>query len=90
MRWDELDGTSTTVGRSPDGDLVIEGSSVSRSHAEIWDEQGTFRIKDLGSSNGTLVHGKRVVTEALFGIQFIRLGNVDVLLLESSGVERKL
>lgn len=34
---------------------IEESSFVSRKHARIVDEEGTFKIQDLGSSNGTYV-----------------------------------
>ena len=52
--------TSLRIGRHPDNDLVIEHPMISSWHAAIeWDGE-RWRIKDLGSSNGTSVNEKRV------------------------------
>ena len=47
------------VGRGPDCDLVIQHASVSRHHAALHVSGGTW-VEDLGSRNGTRVHGSRV------------------------------
>jgi diguanylate cyclase (GGDEF)-like protein len=55
------DGT-TSIGRSPDNAIQLVEETVSRRHAllEAWPDAGIVRIVDLGSTNGTLVNGKRV------------------------------
>lgn len=49
-----------TIGRSPDCDLRICEASVGRTHAEIVYDQGEYAIRDLDSSNGTRVNGRRI------------------------------
>lgn len=34
---------------------IPEGSYVSRKHAKLWEEDGVWKLQDLGSSNGTFV-----------------------------------
>jgi DNA-binding winged helix-turn-helix (wHTH) protein len=48
------------VGRSPDSRVVLADPMISRQHALITIDDGTIRIKDLDSKNGTFVDGKRV------------------------------
>ncbi|MBK8264885.1 MAG: sigma 54-dependent Fis family transcriptional regulator [Nannocystis sp.] len=49
-----------TVGRSPVNDLVLTDTSVSGIHIELHlDERGVL-LRDLGSTNGTIVAGLRV------------------------------
>ncbi len=58
-----LDGAVTRIGRNPDNDIVMRGADaavVSGKHAEIHAAGPAFRIKDLGSTNGTFVNGRRV------------------------------
>jgi hypothetical protein len=50
----------TTVGRHDDCRLRIKSSQVSRRHCELFEKKGLLLIKDLGSSNGTFVNGKRI------------------------------
>lgn len=53
------------IGRQADNDLVIADPGVSRHHAEVTNERGTCTLRDLGSTNGTLVNGARVKQHAL-------------------------
>lgn len=48
------------LGRSKDGDVVINRNGVSRRHALVWRESDRFWIADLQSANGTLVNGDPV------------------------------
>lgn len=50
----------TTVGRHEDCGLRIAASQVSRKHCELFEKKGLLVVKDLGSSNGTYVNGKKI------------------------------
>ena len=50
----------TTVGRHPDSDLFLDDITVSRRHAEISYNTGRYKIRDVGSLNGTYVNRQRV------------------------------
>jgi hypothetical protein len=58
---DRLAGASLLLGRSSTCQLVLADDTVSRRHAELRLRDGTWFIRDLGSSNGTWVNGRRVV-----------------------------
>ena len=52
-----------TVGRATSNDVVIPDPSVSRKHALLKrGEDGVFLIRDAGSSNGTTVNGRSVLS----------------------------
>jgi pSer/pThr/pTyr-binding forkhead associated (FHA) protein len=53
-----IEGTNV-VGRDPHCDIVVGGAHVSRRHAEFSIRSGVLWVKDLGSSNGSFVNGKR-------------------------------
>ncbi|HEY5944455.1 MAG TPA: FHA domain-containing protein, partial [Kofleriaceae bacterium] len=52
---------AVVIGRAPDVELRVQHASVSRRHATIRIDDGTLRIADLGSHNGTRVNGEVVV-----------------------------
>lgn len=53
-----IDGTKV-IGRDPGCDIMVTGAHVSRRHAELSLRSGQLWVKDLGSSNGSFVNGKR-------------------------------
>lgn len=75
-----LDGEAT-LGRSRTATVCVEHDSVSRSHALLTLEQGDVRIRDLNSSNGTWIAGRRITGEVPLqdGSRF-QLGAAVVLL----------
>jgi predicted component of type VI protein secretion system len=85
-----------TIGRDRQCDVAVADESVSRRHAEIWmAEDGTLRMADLQSSNGTKLirEGKSsVLKEAVVmaGDQ-VRMGVVTMgvdELIERLGLKR--
>ena len=62
------------IGRAQDCELRIENEYVSRYQAEGVIENGKWLVRDLGSSNGIYVGGKRVSEVPIDGPVTIRLG----------------
>jgi pSer/pThr/pTyr-binding forkhead associated (FHA) protein len=50
----------TTIGRHDDCLIRIKSSQVSRRHCELYEVADKLTLRDLGSSNGTFVNGKKV------------------------------
>lgn len=69
-------GGCLRIGRGPDNGLVLEDPSVSRAHAELVSVHGTWRIRDLGSKNGTHVDGLVAREQALPSSCWLRFGDV--------------
>jgi hypothetical protein len=65
-------------GRSPECDLVLPSSMVSRLHAKVELRGGRVEFRDLGSRNGTLLNGRRVTQAALSHGDRIELGDVEL------------
>ena len=70
------EGASITIGRAPGNTIVIKDSTISRKHAKIFFKNNAWYIKDLKSTNGTYVNGKRVQGEVkIYEHDVISLGN---------------
>ncbi|MCQ4213602.1 MULTISPECIES: FHA domain-containing protein [Streptomyces] len=53
------------IGRDPANGLRLSHESVSRVHAELSRQGGMWVLRDLGSTNGTSVNGRRVIGAAV-------------------------
>jgi pSer/pThr/pTyr-binding forkhead associated (FHA) protein len=53
------------IGRQDDCQIRIPSPQVSRHHCELTSGAGGLRVRDLGSSNGTIVNGQRVEDASL-------------------------
>jgi pSer/pThr/pTyr-binding forkhead associated (FHA) protein len=70
-------GAETKIGRATDNDIVLGDSSVSRHHAAVESASGGFRVRDLGSQNGTFVRGERVNEAPLTNGDPVRVGDAS-------------
>src|SRR5438128_1803722 len=55
-----LPGDTITLGRASDCTIPIKDRFLSRKHAEIIRDHGTWYVRDCGSVNGTLVNGVKI------------------------------
>ncbi|MGO2862869.1 MAG: FHA domain-containing protein FhaB/FipA [Brevibacterium sp.] len=55
-----LSGAPVTFGRAPDNTIVISDDFASSHHARISAQNGAWVLEDLGSTNGTIVDGRRI------------------------------
>jgi pSer/pThr/pTyr-binding forkhead associated (FHA) protein len=53
-------GNTLTLGRAQDNDVVLDDPQVSRHHARVLRRGDQIIVEDLGSTNGTLVNGRRI------------------------------
>jgi DNA-binding winged helix-turn-helix (wHTH) protein len=76
------------LGRDADVSVWLESPTVSRHHARIRVSDGRVTIEDLGSKNGTYLHGARISAPApLVDGDEIRFGSmpVTIRLLKAAG-----
>ena len=69
-----IDAT-TRLGRALDNDIVVNDASASRYHAAIEAINGSFRLRDLGSQNGTFIGSERVTDAPLGNGDAVRIGD---------------
>jgi len=75
-----LRGRRLSVGRGNDQDICIPDRKISSAHALLEPIEGGYRLRDLGSTNGTYVNNNLVNGMAqLRGGDEIRFGNTRVL-----------
>lgn len=55
-----LDQQVSLLGAAPEVDLFVDNHFVSRMHAQVIQDGDNYRIRDLGSKNGTFVNGTRL------------------------------
>jgi hypothetical protein len=78
-RSELLGSGGAVLGRSRDCEVVLDDPNVSRHHAEVRPSGGSWIVRDLGSTNGVKVNGRRIQ-----GPQSLKPG--DVLELGTSRV----
>lgn len=55
-----IGGNAIVIGRSKDCDVPLADGNVSRRHAELGRSEEGFVLRDLDSTNGTMVNGRRI------------------------------
>lgn len=69
-----------SIGRASDCTIPIKDRYLSRRHAEIIANNGSWLLKDLGSANGTYLNGNRVERDSpLKPGDRIRLGDTEIV-----------
>ncbi|MGK7916566.1 MAG: FHA domain-containing protein [Prochloraceae cyanobacterium] len=72
---DLRDRNSFSIGRDASNDMSVDHPVVSRFHAKIIRQDGSFYIIDLNSTNGTFVNGKKVKGKRVLMVRdTIRIG----------------
>ena len=71
-------GTVKTLGRTARADFIVDAALVSRVHCRLTaDRSDQLIVEDLGSTNGTLVNGKRIDRTVLRAGDRLRVGRVE-------------
>jgi Nif-specific regulatory protein len=76
-------GNTYTLGRAPTNNIVLKDDLCSRDHAEIVFLGGRWRLRDLGSLNGTRINNTRVEGERdLAPSDDLHLGRTHLVFVE--------
>ena len=78
-----VESSSIRIGRTPDNDLTIADSLVSKHHAEVTVSGGEGIIRDCASRNGTMVNGEKVEERPLHVGDLIEIGAARLLFLRA-------
>ena len=72
----EFDARRISIGRAPDNMLCLgeDARRVSSHHAEVMRRGDQYLLRDLGSTNGTMINGRRVVAGELEHDDLIEFG----------------
>ena len=81
-----LDEDEITVGRDPRADILLDDSTVSRSHAVFRRVNGAYSVIDAGSLNGTYVNRQRVDQKQLNNGDEIMIGKFRLVYFTTSAV----
>jgi diguanylate cyclase (GGDEF)-like protein len=82
-----IDCELLTIGRESSNDLSLPDGSVSRFHAQLERCDDGYYIRDLGSTNGTLVDDEPIAEKLLRGGEIIRVGSFIFKFLAANGIE---
>ncbi|HXD16926.1 MAG TPA: FHA domain-containing protein [Vicinamibacterales bacterium] len=85
-----LPGGIRTLGRATGADFSVDGALVSRVHCRLTAlPEGGLEVRDLDSTNGTFVNGKRVQAAQLASGDRIRIGRVELVAVRDQGLGRE-
>ena len=74
-----LGSGTTTAGRHPDSDIFLDDVTVSRRHAEIDAGAEGFRVRDVGSLNGTYLNQERIEEAPLADGDELQIGKFKLI-----------
>ncbi|MBN1552995.1 FHA domain-containing protein [bacterium] len=72
-----IDHPVISIGRSNSNRIVLDHKTISRHHCEIVENDGIFLIRDLDSSNGIRINGKKVDKSEIVSGDMIQIGMLE-------------
>lgn len=72
----KLEGETVQAGRGKTNEITLLHKSISRDHCRFSMAEGRVVLKDLGSTNGSFVNGKRIQEQELSDNDEIKLGDL--------------
>lgn len=72
-------GSMKTIGRSAGAEFIVDAALVSRLHCQLTATADSLQVKDLESTNGTFVNGRRVTTAQLRDGDRLSVGRLELI-----------
>lgn len=77
-------GSVKTIGRTARADFIVDAALISRIHCRLTaDRTDQLVVEDLGSTNGTLVNGRKVDRTVLRAGDRLTVGRIEFEVLSS-------
>ena len=77
-------GSIKTIGRTARADFIVDAALISRLHCRLTaDRSDQLVVEDLGSTNGTMVNGRRIERQVLRPGDVLTVGRVEFSVQES-------
>ncbi|MCU0959904.1 MAG: EAL domain-containing protein [Pirellulaceae bacterium] len=86
----EISELPCVIGRDESADFCVESSRVSRKHVVLDRRDGQFVLRDLDSTNGTYVNGKRITETILADGDVVLLADCELTFFSGQPAERSL
>src|SRR5678816_2914543 len=77
-----LSKDTVSIGRTPENDIELKDSLISRKHTSIGKKGDKYVVYDLGSANGTFVNQQRIEMKPLEPGDVIRVGDSELHYVE--------
>ena len=76
-------GSVKTIGRSAGAEFIVKAALVSRIHCQLTATADSLQVKDMGSTNGTFVNGKRIKVAELNEGDTLAVGRLELVVSKS-------
>lgn len=80
-----LDAPVTCAGRHPESEIFLDDITVSRRHAEIERTPTGYRLRDVGSLNGTYLNRERISETELANGDEVQIGKFKLVFFQGPG-----
>jgi pSer/pThr/pTyr-binding forkhead associated (FHA) protein len=86
--WEVPIEDALNIGRQPGNDVVIDHERTSRQHARLERRGKAYILRDLGSTNGTLMGEERINEHVLSNGDTFRIGNAQLVFKDGFSAEQ--
>jgi len=85
----EIGSEPLVIGRAPECDFQLPERSISRQHARVWLAPDGYRVKDLDSTNRTLLNEQPIIEAELKDGDHLTIGTCVLKFMERPSVEAR-